>query len=120
MDKNIVSHILSNVTHGRGYVYSLQYHIVFVTKYRKPVFTGEIEDAARNHLVDTCKQLSIDILAMELMPDHVHMLVSCKPQTCLSDAIKVLNAILPGGFSSATQSSKHHFGAGTYGTPRIS
>ena len=90
MDKSIVSHILSNVTHGRGYVYSLQYHIVFVTKYRKPVFTGEIEDAARNHLVDTCKQLSIDILAMELMPDHVHMLVSCKPQTCLSDAIKVL------------------------------
>lgn len=29
-------------------------------------------------------------LAMEVMPDHVHLLVDCKPQTCLSDAIKVL------------------------------
>ena len=94
MDKSIISHILSNVTHGRGYVYSLQYHIVFVTKYRKPVFTGEIEDAARNHLVEICKQLSIDILAMELMPDHVHIsrrgntAIQEKPRrSCISSVI---------------------------------
>jgi len=30
------------------------------------------------------------ILAMEVMPDHVHLLVSCKPQLRLSDAIKIL------------------------------
>lgn len=40
-DKSIISPILSNVTHGCGYVYSLQYHIVFVAKYRKPIFIGE-------------------------------------------------------------------------------
>jgi putative transposase len=29
-------------------------------------------------------------IAMEVMPDHIHLLVDCKPQICLSDAIKVL------------------------------
>ena len=32
----------------------------------------------------------MDCLAMEVMPDHIHLLVSCKPQLRLSDAIKVL------------------------------
>ncbi len=37
----------------------------------------------------TANDLSITIDAMEIMPDHIHLLVSCKPQTRLSDAIKV-------------------------------
>ena len=78
------------VTHGRGYVYSLQYHIVWVTKYRKPVFTDGIEDDVRAYLLETLISLDMKPLAMEIMPDHVHLLVDCKPQLCLSDAIKVL------------------------------
>ncbi|MCI6421253.1 MAG: transposase, partial [Lachnospiraceae bacterium] len=42
-----------DVTHGRGYVYSLQYHIVWVTKYRKPIFIGEIEEDVRSYLLET-------------------------------------------------------------------
>ncbi len=38
-----------DVTHGRGYVYSLQYHIVWVTKYRKSIFVGEIEQNVRKY-----------------------------------------------------------------------
>ena len=82
--------IRNDVTHGRGYVYSLQYHIVWVTKYRKPIFIGTVESEVKKYLTDILKSLDMVILAMEVMPDHIHLLVSCKPQLRLSDAIKIL------------------------------
>lgn len=82
--------IPKDVTHGRGYVYSLQYHIVWVTKYRKPIFIGNIETDVKEYLYKTLKSLDMIPIAMEIMPDHIHLLVDCKPQLRLSDAIKIL------------------------------
>lgn len=79
-----------DVTYGRGYVYSLQYHIVWVTKYRKPIFTGDIEADVKKYLLDTLESLDMIPVAMEVMPDHIHLLADCKPQLRLSDAIKIL------------------------------
>ena len=90
MDKSIYFSIPKDVTYGRGYVYSLQYHIVWVTKYRKPILMGEIETDAKQYLLKTLKSLDMIPVAMEIMPDHVHLLVDCKPQLRLSDAIKIL------------------------------
>lgn len=90
MEKTSLNTRNTKVTHGRGYVYSLQYHIVWVTKYRKPIFTGEIERDIRQYLQKTLESLDMDIIAMEIMPDHIHLLVNCKPQLRLSDAIKIL------------------------------
>ena len=78
------------VTYGRGYVYSLQYHIVWVTKYRKPIFIGDIKIDMKNYLLYTLKSLDMNVIAMEIMSDHIHLLVNCKPQLRLSDAIKIL------------------------------
>lgn len=82
--------IKNDVTHGRGYVYSLQYHIVWVTKYRKEVFVGNIKEDVMYYLKQTLETLEMKVIAMEVMPDHIHLLVDCKPQLRLSDAIKVL------------------------------
>lgn len=90
MDKTSYFAIPKNITYGRGYAYSLQYHIVWTTKYRKPIFVGVIEQDVKNYLLKTLKSLDMDILAMEIMPDHIHLLVDCKPQLRLSDAIKIL------------------------------
>ncbi|MCD7735759.1 MAG: IS200/IS605 family transposase [Lachnospiraceae bacterium] len=90
MEENLESLIKKDVTHGRGYVYSLMYHIVWCTKYRKAIFQGGIETELSAYLQKTAGDLQMDILAMEVMPDHIHMLVSCKPQLRLSDAIKIL------------------------------
>ena len=90
MNKDIYFSMPSDVTHGRGYVYSLQYHIVWVTKYRKPVFIGKIESDIKEYLNKTLKSLDMDVIAMEIMPDHIHLLVNCKPQLRLSDVIKIL------------------------------
>lgn len=90
MNKEQYFSIPTNVTYGRGYIYSLQYHIVWVTKYRKPIFTGVIEKDVRQYLLETLESLDMKVLAMEIMPDHIHLLVDCKPQLRLSDAIKIL------------------------------
>ena len=90
MDKSEYFSIPQEAAHGRGYVYSLQYHIVWVTKYRKKVFTGSIRDDVESYLRTTLRDLQMTPLAMEVMPDHIHILADCKPQLCLSDAIKVL------------------------------
>jgi putative transposase len=90
MNKNDIFSMQTEVTHGRGYVYSLQYHIVWCTKYRKKIFNGAIEQEISEYLKETAKNLQMEIVAMEIMPDHIHILADCKPQLRLSDAIKVL------------------------------
>ena len=90
MDKIVYFSIPKEVTHGRGYIYSLQYHIVWVTKYRKSVFVGDIETEVKTYLLEILKSLDMLPIAMEIMPDYIHLLVDCKPQLRLSDAMKIL------------------------------
>lgn len=90
MYKTAYLSIPKDVTYGRGYVYSLQFHIVWVTKYKKPIFLGSIESEVRQYLLETLKSLDMNVLAMEVMSDHIHLLVDCKPQLRLSDAVKIL------------------------------
>lgn len=81
--------IPKDVTHGRGYVYSLQYHIVWVTKYRKPVLKDGIDARVKELMTEMSYEYSFKILAMEVMPDHIHLLLDCKPQFFISDMIKI-------------------------------
>lgn len=90
MDKIIYTTNISNLTYGRGYVYSLQYHIVWCTKYRKKVLLDGIDNEIKDYLNDLAKEYSFSIMAMEVMPDHIHILVDCKPQFFPSDMIKIL------------------------------
>jgi putative transposase len=90
MDKYVYNKNYSKLTYGRGYVYSLQYHIVWCTKYRKKVLFNGIDDDIKGYLNELAKEYSFSILAMEVMPDHIHILVDCKPQFFPSDMIKIL------------------------------
>lgn len=90
MKNDLYLSVPNDVTHGRGYVYSLQYHIVWVTKYRKPIFVEGIKEDVTNYLLEILESLDMKVIAMEVMPDHIHLLVDCKPQLRLSDAIKIL------------------------------
>ena len=90
MDKTIYNTSCYKLTYGSGYAYSLQYHIVWCTKYRKKVLSNGIDDDIKGYLNELAKKYSFSILAMEVMPDHIHILVDCKPQFFPSDMIKIL------------------------------
>jgi putative transposase len=53
-------------------VYSLHYHFVFTTKYRKPVLVGEIGHTVWDLIREICRSEDIEILEGHVRPDHVH------------------------------------------------
>ncbi len=89
MDNKIDLPNKNKLTYGRGYVYSLQYHIVWCTKYRKPVLKDGIDDRVKELLYQMAEEYHFEIMAMEVMPDHIHLLLDCKPQFFISDMIKI-------------------------------
>ena len=85
MQKDIFNINKNSLSYGRGYVYSLQYHLVWCTKYRKKVLKDGIDTECKEMLQDLAEEYKFQILAMEVMPDHIHLLVDCKPQFYISD-----------------------------------
>ena len=59
------------------YVFSCRYHIIFCPKYRRSVLTDGIDTRLKEIITEYAKSMSIDILGMEVMPDHVHLLLDC-------------------------------------------
>lgn len=89
MKNDMIYSTESELTYGRGYVYSIQYHIVWCTKYRKKIL-DRYYDEIMTYIVRVCDDLKIRIIACEIMPDHIHLLADCKPQIRPSDAVKLL------------------------------
>ncbi len=58
----------------------LQYHIVFVPKYRRQVIFGKIKADIGQILRKLCEYKGIEILEAEACSDHIHMVVSIPPQ----------------------------------------
>ncbi len=90
MEKDPFDIRINDLTYGRGYVYSLQYHIVWCTKYRRAVLKDGVDDDCKRILYEMAKEYSFAIPAMEVMPDHVHLLIDAKPQFHVSDMIKIM------------------------------
>jgi len=82
--------VKDDLTYGRGYVYSLQYHIVWCTKYRRKVLADGIDETLKGYLLQLAQEYRFSIIAMEVMPDHVHMLVDCSPQFELPRMLRIL------------------------------
>ena len=78
------------VISGRGYVYSLQYHIVFCVKHRHKVLINEKAARIKEMLSKVAEERKFEIITMEVMPDYVHLLVNCTPQHYIPDIVKIL------------------------------
>ncbi|MBP3876706.1 MAG: IS200/IS605 family transposase, partial [Lachnospiraceae bacterium] len=79
MEKEIYFINDNNLSYGRGYVYSIQYHIVWCTKYRRNVLTDGVDADCKRLLGELAEEYGFEIPAMEVMPDHVHLLINAKP-----------------------------------------
>ena len=71
-------------------VYDLKYHLVWITKYRKPVLRGEIATRLRELIRQTCATLDVYIVSGHVAVDHVHLLVSVPPNVSVSDLMQRL------------------------------
>jgi putative transposase len=69
-------------------VYSCKYHVVWCPKYRRKVLTGEIKTRLKELILEAALEIQADIIEMEIMSDHVHLLVEVDPQYGIHRAIK--------------------------------
>jgi putative transposase len=69
-------------------VYDIKYHLVWITKYRKPVLRGEIARRLRELVKQSCAQMDVYILSGHVAADHVHLLVSVPPHISVSELMK--------------------------------
>ena len=61
-------------------VYSCKYHVVWCPKYRRSVLVNDVDTRLREIIQAVCAESRADILALDIMPDHVHLLVEVDPQ----------------------------------------
>ena len=69
-------------------IYDLKYHIVWITKYRKPVLRGEIGKRVRELIRQTCASMDVYIVKGHISKDHVHLLVSLPPSVSVSKFVQ--------------------------------
>ena len=81
------------VHHGRGYIYSLQYHVVWCVKYRRKIITEQIEKSLFEILTKIAKDNNFSILEYNTDKDHVHLLIDCSPQNYIPDMLKALKGV---------------------------
>lgn len=63
-----------------GLIYSCQYHVIFTTKYRRKVLINGVDAEFKRICLESQEKLGFKILEMEVMPDHVHLLVESNPK----------------------------------------
>ncbi|MDI3508694.1 MAG: REP-associated tyrosine transposase [Clostridiales bacterium] len=84
---------MAQVHYGRGYVYSIQYHIVWCVKYRRKVLDDKIEQALIELLYNIATENGFIIQEINGDLDHIHLLIECKPQHYIPDMIKAMKGV---------------------------
>ena len=84
---------MSKIYHGRGYVYSIQYHIVWCVKYRYKILTDKIGNRLKEILYKIAEDNKFTIDEIEINLDHIHLLIECSPQQYIPDMIKALKGV---------------------------
>jgi putative transposase len=69
-------------------VYSCKYHVVWCPKYRRKVLVDGVDKRLKEIAQAVAEEMHFEIIEMEVMPDHVHMLVEVDPQLGIHKAVK--------------------------------
>jgi putative transposase len=69
-------------------VYDIKYHLVWITKYRKPVLRRAIAERVRDLIREICKARDVEILKGHVSADHVHVFVSVPPHISVSQLVQ--------------------------------
>ena len=68
--------------------YKIEYHFVWVTKYRYQVLIGDVGLRVRELVRQTCEHLEIEVLRGVVSKDHVHLLISAPPNLSPSEIMR--------------------------------
>ena len=71
-------------------VYSCKYHVVWCPKYRRKVLVDGVDTRLKSLVQSVCAEHGFELIEMEVMPDHVHLLIEVDPQFGIHRAVKLI------------------------------
>ncbi|MBM7108692.1 Transposase IS200 like protein [Brevibacillus laterosporus] len=79
-----------SVESNNNIVFDCKYHVVFCPKYRKKVLIEPVDVRLKELFLEKAQELRAEVVEMEIMPDHVHLLITCDPQFVIHRIVKHL------------------------------
>jgi REP-associated tyrosine transposase len=92
-NKNCYHVFMNEPVHTRGCVYQTAYHMVWRPVYRRDVLKSPVKEPLENLLHAIANQHGMDVLAVDVQPDHVHLFVSMPPTLSIANAVKLFKGI---------------------------
>jgi len=78
---------------NKNVVYSSKYHVVWCPKYRRKVLAGGVEKRLLELIHEAAAKYRAGVIALEIRPDHVHLLVEVDPQFGLHRLVKYIKGV---------------------------
>ncbi len=75
---------------NRNVYYACHYHVVWCPKYRRKVLVTPVDERLKTILHQVCQEHDVILEAIEVMPDHVHLLVNVDPQFGIHRLIRLM------------------------------
>ena len=85
---------IKEANYERGYVYNVNYHLIWCTKYRRECFnTDALVDEMKSIILNIAKISDIEIKEMEVMPDHIHLFIDCPQTVAPCEIVRTLKSL---------------------------
>jgi putative transposase len=79
-----------NYKSNRQVVYSCKYHIIWCPKYRRKILENKIASRLEELILEIIEEKKAELFELEIMPDHVHLLVEIDPQYGIHKLVKAI------------------------------
>jgi len=84
---------MSPLKRAKYAVYDTKYHLVWIPKYRKRIFTPEVAKYVKETFQEIAEEFEFEIDTMEVMKDHVHVFLSAPPRYSPARIVQILKSI---------------------------
>lgn len=75
---------------NKNITYSCKYHVVWCPKYRRKVLIHGVDIRLKEIILQVSKEFNSEIIEMEVMPDHVHLLIEVDPQFGIAKVVRYI------------------------------
>ena len=83
----------SDIRRGRHCVFDLHVHLVFITKYRKTIFSKEHIQCLKNIFREVCQDFQADLIECQGEQDHIHLLINYPNKVAISKLVNSLKSV---------------------------
>jgi len=83
-------HMRTELRSNNTVAYSCKYHVIFCPKYRRKVLTAEIAERLKSIVHEVADETRCEVIELEVMPDHVHLLCEVDPQFGVHKFVKLV------------------------------